>query len=85
MRSGWCLIVLFGLGAQAAIFSYAACAAACAGTAAGWNSFCGATTAAAAASFMPWFTVTCYSAGLSFGTPAGQKACQIACNLLIPA
>lgn len=66
--------------------TYTACAAACAGTAAGWYSFCGATAAAAAT--LPVigtaFTPACYSAGLAFNTPAGQKACQIVCNLLLP-
>lgn len=78
----WYLVA--SLGAQAAVLSYPACIAACAGTAAGWNSFCGATTAAAAAMFIPWWTPMCYSAGVIFGTPAGQKACQVACNLLLP-
>jgi hypothetical protein len=32
-----------------------------------------------------FFTPMCYSAGIVFGTPAGQNACQVACNLLIPA
>lgn len=80
----WYLFALLAPVAQSAVLSFAACATACAGTAAGWNSFCGATFAAATAAGMPWFTPTCYSAGLAFGTPAGQKACQLACNLLLP-
>jgi hypothetical protein len=35
----WYLLALLASGAQAAVLSFAACATACAGTAAGWNSF----------------------------------------------
>jgi len=76
------LPVLFVPGTQAVVLNFAACAAACTGTAAGWDSFCGSTTASAVALGVAWWTPTCYGAGLAFRTPAGQRACQIACNSL---
>ncbi len=80
----WSLLALLASGAQAVLFSYAACAGACAGTVAGWESFCGSTTPAAIAAGIPWFTPICFSAALAFATPAGQAACQGVCNLLLP-
>jgi hypothetical protein len=88
MRPSFLCLYLLSLltpGVQAVVLSYGACIAACAGTAAGWNSFCGATATAAAGLGIPYFTPACYSAGIAFGTPAGQNVCRIACNMLIPA
>ncbi|KAH6651235.1 hypothetical protein F5144DRAFT_80833 [Chaetomium tenue] len=80
----WYLLALLASGAQALLLSYAVCAAACAGTAAEWASFCGVTTPAAIAAGIPWFTPMCYSAGAVWTTPFAQRACNGICNMLLP-